>query len=138
MLLANKHKISGVSSASLFIVEEGLLLRWRHHIPLIVNTHQTTQCYLPTDYNHKTHFTVNLRVYFLLFLYGWHEACISTLSVSVDEHVGNLHKQHQYSSLQDYIYTCCMYLICVMFCAVKYLCHLLWAVFILCPQGFCL
>lgn len=113
-------KVSGESSASLFIVEEGLLLRWVHQIPLIVGTHQTTWCYIPADYNHNTHCTVNLKLYFLLLLYGWHEACMSALSVSVDQHVGILHKQHLYSSLQDYIYTCFMYFIRVTFCAVKF------------------
>jgi len=91
-----------------------------HQIPLIVGTHHTTQCYIPADYNHNTHCKVNLKLYFLLLLYGWHEACMSVLSVSVDKHVGILHKQHLYSSLQDYIDTCCMYFIHVTFCAIKF------------------
>lgn len=118
-------KFSGESSASLFIVEEGLLLRWRHQIPLIVGTHQTTWCYIPADNNHNTHCKVNLKLYFLLLLYGWHEACMSALSVSVDKHVGILYKQHLYSSLQDYIFTGCMYFIrhpcyvlCCQICAI--------------------
>jgi len=106
-------KVSGEYSASFFVVEEGILLRWRHHIPLIVGTYQTTWCYIPADYNHNTHCKVNLSLYFLLLLYGWHEACMSALSVSVDKH-------HLYSSLQDYICTCCLYFISIMFCAVKF------------------
>jgi len=45
---------------------------------------------------------------------------MSALSVSVDKHMGILHKEHLYSSLQDYIYTCCMYFIHVVFCAAKF------------------
>jgi hypothetical protein len=36
------------------------------------------------------------------------------------KHVGVMHKQHLYSSLQYYIYTCCMYFIRVMFCTVRF------------------
>jgi len=86
---------------------------------LIVGTHQTTRCYIPADCNYNTHCKVNLKSYFLL-LYGWHEACMSALSVSVDKHVGIMHKWCLYSSLQNYVYTCCMYFIHIMFCAVKF------------------
>jgi len=45
---------------------------------------------------------------------------MSALSVSVDKHVSIMHKQHLCSSLQDFICSCCMYFIHVMFCAVRF------------------
>ena len=45
---------------------------------------------------------------------------MSALSVSVDKHVGIMHKWCLYSSLQNYVYTCCMYFIHIMCCAVKF------------------